>query len=88
MRYQRKADVVARSVAGEHVLIPVHGCTTSVYTLNPAACLLWELLAQPQREAELMRALVDRYQIEPEAARRDVAGFLADLTRMGLVLVF
>jgi hypothetical protein len=87
MKYQRKADVVARSVAGENILIPVHGCTTSVYTLNVAGCRLWDLLEQARTEEELADALAGKYRLAPEDARRDVAVFLGDLLRMGLVLV-
>ena len=85
MQYKRSDNVVARSVAGEHVLIPVHGCTRSVYTLNAAGVILWEALATPQRECELVLVLAEHYEIAPEVAQRDVAGFLADLVRMQLI---
>ena len=88
MRYQRQEDVVARCVAGENVLIPVHGCTSSVYTLNPAGCRLWDLLEQSRTEDELTEALVEQYRITREAAKQDVAVFLGDLMRMGLVRHF
>ena len=85
MQYQRKEDVVARSVAGENLLIPVHGCTSSVYTLNTAGCLRWDLLAQARTEDELADALVGKYRIARDDARRDIAVFIGDLMRMGLV---
>ena len=85
MKYQRKADIVARSVAGENVLIPVQGCTSSVYTLNDAGCLLWDRLEQKCTADELAQTLVDHFRITREPARQDVAVFLADLTRMGLI---
>ena len=86
MKYQRQADIVARSVAGENLLIPVHGCTRSVYTLNPTGCRLWDLLEQIRTADELAEALVDHYSISRAAAQQDVARFLEDLTRMGLVV--
>lgn len=86
MLYQRKTDVVARSVAGESLLIPVQGCTTSVYTLNPSACMLWDLLEQPGSEVLLVEALTARYKIAREVAQKDVSVFLADMLSMGLVV--
>jgi hypothetical protein len=86
MKYLRKEDVVARSVAGAHLLVPVHGCTRSVYTLNAAGCRLWELIALPRTADELAGALVEEYRIPREAARDDVRTFLADMVRMGLAV--
>jgi len=87
MYYQRKKDVVVRSVAGENVLIPVQGCTSSVYTLNNTGCFLWELLAQARSEGHLADALVARYSITQDAAQQDVKTFLNDLIRMELVVL-
>jgi len=87
MTYRRQDNVVARAVAGENVLIPVHGCTDSVYTLNVTGCRLWDLLAEAHTEAELAAALADHYHVDPAAVAADVKLFLADLVRMQLVTV-
>ena len=84
MKYRRKADVVARSVAGENLLVPVHGCTRSVYTLNVTACRLWDAIEALRTEDELVELLIRRYHIPDETARTDVRLFLEDLTRMEL----
>jgi hypothetical protein len=84
MKYRRKEDVVARSVAGANLLVPVHGCTRSVYTLNGAGYRLWDLIASPRTEDELAGALVEQYCIPLETARHDVRAFLDDMVRMGL----
>ncbi|MBM4164161.1 MAG: PqqD family protein [Lentisphaerae bacterium] len=85
MTYLQKKDVVARSVAGEHLLIPVQGCTASVYTLNGVGRWLWALIETPRTEEDLDAAIVARYHIPRETACADVRRFLSDLTRMGLV---
>ena len=84
MKYCRMPDVVARSVAGANLLVPVHGCTRSVYTLNAAGCRLWELIDLPRTEDELAGALVEQYRITRETARPDVRAFLNDMVRMSL----
>ena len=78
--------MVARSVAGENLLVPVHGCTRSVYTLNATGCVLWDLLEREQTEETLIQALVEQYQIAKGAAQRDVSAFLLELVRMELVV--
>jgi hypothetical protein len=84
MKYSRQVDVVARSAAGEHLLVPIHGCVSSVYTLNDSGLLLWDLIEQPRTEDELAGALVARFRIPAATAARDVRDFLADMVRLGL----
>ena len=86
MKYRRKEDVVARSVAGANLLVPVHECTRTVYTLNNAGCRLWDLLAAPRTADELAGSLVEQYRIPRETARLDVRTFLDDMVRMGLAV--
>jgi hypothetical protein len=85
MKYVQHEHVVARSVAGENLLIPVRRCTNRVYTVNGVGRGLWELLAAPRAETELAEALADRFNIPLQTASTDVAKFLAKMTRMGLV---
>jgi hypothetical protein len=85
MTYRRRENVVARAVAGENVLIPVGGCTESLYTLNAAGCRIWDWLAEPRTADELATSLAAHYGITQETASRDVRAFLADVTRMDLV---
>jgi Coenzyme PQQ synthesis protein D (PqqD) len=72
-------------VAGDDVVVlDLEG---SVYLkLNGSARVLWErLAAQSSTEQELAAALVDTYGIDAERAAADVAGFVADLRRRGLL---
>lgn len=87
MNYCRKPDVVARSVAGAHLLVPVYTCTRSVYTLNATGCQLWELIETPKTEDELTTALIEHYHIPQTTAQQDVKAFLDDMVRMGLATV-
>ena len=86
MKYARRSEVVLRTVAGANLLVPVHGCTRSVYTLNETGVRLWELISLPQSEDELAESLVEQYNIPHEIARRDVKAFLADMVRMDLAV--
>ncbi len=84
-KYARKEDVLTRIVAGAALLVPVHGCTRSVYTLNDTGRRLWDCIATPQSEADLAAMLVEHYRIPIEAARNDVGSFLDDMVRLSLI---
>jgi len=84
MKYCRKQDVIARSVAGANLLVPIHDCTRSIYTLNSTGCRLWDLIGSPRTEDELADILVTQYHIPHETAQSDVHAFLDDMVQMGL----
>ena len=84
MKYVQNENVVARSVADAHLLIPVNGASQSVYTLNETGCRLWKLIAQPQAEECLVEALLEHYELSRTASQRDVRVFLDDMVRRGL----
>jgi hypothetical protein len=71
-------------VAGDEVV--VLDLSGSVYLkLNGSARVLWERLAEPCTEAELVTALREQYDVDEQRATTDVAGFLADVRRRGLL---
>jgi hypothetical protein len=80
--------VVARVVAGETLIIPVHdrvGDLASFYSLNSTGSLIWRLLGSPRTVTQLAMAFAQEYEVEPEMARRDVADFLDEMMALGLV---
>lgn len=71
-------------VAGDDVVVlDLEG---SVYLkLNGSARVLWERLNEPCTESDLTAALRERFDVDQERAAVDVAGFLTDLRRRGLL---
>jgi hypothetical protein len=80
IHYQRHVGVAARAVAGSCLLIPAGASARSVFTLNPTANHLWELLADM-----LAQSLAGRYRIGIGQARSDVAAFLSEMQARGLI---
>ncbi len=79
----RQQDLTWHVAGDDIVVLDLEG---SVYLkVNGSGRFLWELLADSHSEAELIAALVDRYGIDESQAASDVAGFLADLRRRGIV---
>lgn len=87
--YKQAAGVVAREVAGEHLLIPLHQTGVNlqkVYLLNETAQAVWALLAQERELEDLARLLAEEYEAEEEELRGDVEALLAELVERGLVV--
>ncbi len=72
-----------REVEGELIAL---ARAESVYLAgNASAAILWRALADGTTETDLEALLVSTYGISAEAARADVAAFLADLGARGLL---
>jgi hypothetical protein len=46
---------------------------------------IWELTEQPIAEADLVRTLLDEFEVEPEVCAAEVQAFLAELQREGAI---
>jgi Coenzyme PQQ synthesis protein D (PqqD) len=79
----RQQDLTWHVAGDDIVVLDLEG---SVYLkVNGTGRVLWELLADSRTEAELTAALVDSFTIEESRAAADVAAFVADLRRRGIV---
>ena len=54
-------------------------------TLNETGIFLWELMQQEITSGQLVNALMEEYNVEQEAAARDVEGFLRKAREAGIV---
>jgi len=82
IRYQRTDEFVARNIAGETVLVPIHrqiGDLESIYTLNEVATFIWERLAETATPGALALALEDTFAGSPAEMRADLDEFLGHL---------
>jgi hypothetical protein len=80
--------VVARVVAGETLIIPVHdrvGNLASIYSLDSTGSLIWRLLGSPRTVTQLAMAFAQEYEVESEMVQRDVADFLNEMITVGMV---
>jgi hypothetical protein len=85
-QYRRGERHVYRHVAGEHLLIALHGDSLEpLFALTPTAALLWKRLENWCTSEELAEALVQEYEVTPEQAATDVEEFLAQLEEVRAV---
>ena len=86
---KRLDGFVTREIGGKLVAVAVGERTRTfngMITLNGTAALLWEALETEQTEDNLVKALMEKFEVSEEKARRDVKGFLEKLEKAGLLL--
>jgi Coenzyme PQQ synthesis protein D (PqqD) len=54
------------------------------YSLNSVGAYIWELIQEPRPISEIYRAVLTRYDVDPERCRADVDGLLKGLADNGL----
>lgn len=91
-RFVRSADVVARRIAGELVLVPIatrtedaERRTANFYVLNGTGEFLWDQLVSPADTEALISALTQHFAIGADEARGDVERFLSELADCGAI---
>ena len=86
--YERNPDFIYRQIVDESILVPVHQDVADmdcIYTLNPVAAFIWEQLEDQATLAELQAAIIEAYDVDPEAAVTDVLEFVRELESAGAV---
>ena len=83
-----KKQVILRSVAGEHMLIPVGETVfeyNGIFMITESGKLLWENIEKGAEENDLKELLMQEYEIDSETALNDVKEFLEMLKAFGII---
>ena len=81
-------DYVLRNVAGESIVVPTGEASQKIngmMTLNETAAFLWENVEKVQTEEDLVKLLLDEFEVEKEIAVKDVSDFVRELTAAGII---
>ncbi len=83
-----KKQVILRSVAGEHMLIPVGETVfqyNGIFMLTESGKFLWENIEKGIEKDGLVTALMNEYGIDSDTATTDVAEFLEMLQSFEII---
>ena len=87
-RFTCSRSVVSRVVAGETLIVPVRGKVgdlASIYSFNHTGSLIWKLLETTRTLPELVAAVAEAFNVEPEQTENDVTQFVEEMYQAGLV---
>jgi len=87
-RFVRSDSVVSRVIAGETLIVPVRrgvGDLASIYSLNPVASAIWQVISQARTKTEIVEMIRDEFDADSVDVSGDVDSFLAEMTAAGLV---
>ncbi len=83
-----KKQVILRSVAGEHMLIPVGETVfeyNGIFMMTESGKFLWENIEKGAEEEALKELLMQEYEIDSDTASNDVKEFLEMLKTFGII---
>ena len=83
-----KNGYIMREVAGENVVIAVGEAARDfkgMIRLNPTGAFLWKLLESDTDESAMLAAMLDKYDIDEDTAKRDIAAFVSSVKGAGLI---
>jgi hypothetical protein len=85
----RASGVVARTIAGETILVPVRrrAQEMGLFTLNGVGTFVWKALDGTRSLREIAGAVASTFEVDLARALADVAAFAADLERTGCATV-
>jgi hypothetical protein len=72
--FARSERIVGRRIAGEYVLVPLLGRGADadfIYTLNHVAAAMWEALDGKATGEDVVRRVVEEFEVESAQAGRD-----------------
>lgn len=88
MNMKIKSGYIMREVAQNHVVVPTGEAAldfSGLITLNETGAFLWKLLEADTTESELLKGLLEEYDIDETTAQEDISEFLVKLRAADLL---
>lgn len=81
-------NYVLKEVVGEYIIVPIgENCVdlSGMTTVNETGAYIWELLGKGCDKDEILKNLLNEYDVEEIEAARDVEDFISKLIDKGIV---
>lgn len=83
-----KKNLVLRELMGESVLVP-SGSTVfennGLFMLTETAAYIWKILPEVKNESEILKKVLEEYDVTEEQARADIESFLLKLREYEII---
>lgn len=82
-----KQELVYREILGEHILIPVSGASdkNGLFVMTELGAFIWNLIKDEKNQDEILKCILDEYDVEEETAKNDLEEFLVSLRDYGII---
>lgn len=83
-----KKELIARNIAGDVILVPVGKAVyenNGLFALSELGAFIWERLPAARDQEEILRAILDTYEVSEEDARRDLDDFMEQLRELDIL---
>ena len=83
-----KENFLLREVAGCYVVVPVGKATVDfngMLNLNDTGAFLWEHLQKDTTKEELLKSMMETYEVTEELASKDIDNFIKKLEDAGVL---
>ena len=87
-RFVKDPNMVFRQIGDEVILVPIRrnvGDLESIYTLNPVAARIWELIDGKRKIKNIKSVVLQEYVVDEEEAEKDLLEFLSQLEEIKAV---
>lgn len=83
-----KMEFILRDIVGETVLVPINESTSSfngLITVNELGKFIWENIEEAKDEEELLKKILDEYEVDRDTAKKDLDEFLQVLKEADII---
>lgn len=83
--YKKKKDFVTRQIGNELVLVPVKSNVAQMnelITMNETACFIWESIDGKNSKEDILKLLVEEFDVDKDLALRDLDLFLGKIAKL------
>jgi sensor domain CHASE-containing protein len=83
-----KTGYLLRDIAGQTIVVPIGAEAVrfnGIVTLNKTGKVLWNALQNEQNADDLVRVLLNQFEVEEATAKNDVSSFVEKLKKANLL---
>lgn len=81
-------DFILREIAGEYILVPIGDTPLSfngLITVNDVGAFIWNNIKKTSSEEEILKLILDEYDVDKDSAKEDLAEFLGKLREAEII---
>lgn len=83
-----KKEMILREIAGENILVPGADAIldlNGLFVVTETGAFIWKILPTVDTEEDIVSKMLEEYEIDTETAQNDVAEFLNNLRKYGII---